>query len=208
MFFTGAFDPEVIEEVPLTKEQLIKKETTITIKTQPVKKYITFTMDQINPARINKRLKLLTKYEIIEDDALELIKAKEKERLYQEAQLKLENFAKNNKEESLSKDGKNVFAPGKMNVAVVKPDSLPMQKFIQIPTLNLNKYQQLIKQSKQIKVNLSICKDSDSRTLVFLGPFSNNATRDTMLQSVPKNLTKDLIRLNLTKKEFNEKCSF
>ena len=79
-YFLGFFD----EEKPMPKEE-VKKEVT-----KPAKPKVQFNDKDINVDRLNQKLNMLTKYEILEDAQKEKQKALEKERLHQEAQQKLE----------------------------------------------------------------------------------------------------------------------
>ncbi|MCK5111573.1 MAG: hypothetical protein KAQ94_08635 [Arcobacteraceae bacterium] len=199
LYFTGAFEAEVIEEpkdINITKVETTKA---VTIKSIPRKKYITFNMSQIDEKRLNKKLSLLTKYEILEEDAIEKLKLKEKERLEKEQQAKLENFAKNNKEEPLFK---------KTNNNISNNQQVKLDPFIQIPTLKLSQFKSFIKRAKLIKANLSICKDKNGRTQVFIGPFLDNNSRKEILTTLSKKKIKDTKDLNLSKEEFEQRCSF
>ncbi len=88
LYLTGFFDPE--ETKPEQKEQTPKQEIT------QKKKKPSIDEKDINVDRLNKKLNMLTKYEILEDEKKELNKSLEKERLYQEAkeQLAMERQAK------------------------------------------------------------------------------------------------------------------
>lgn len=102
LFFTGFFDPEVKKDLKVsknTKEAVIKKE---------VEKY-KFTAEDVNIKRLNRKLTLLTKYEIIENDDKELLKSKEKS--YQEKLKKEKNLLiqENNKKEQVAKETKEKF---------------------------------------------------------------------------------------------------
>lgn len=79
-YFLGFFD----EEKPMPKEE-VKKDVT-----KPAKPKVQFNDKDINVDRLNQKLNMLTKYEILEDAQKEKQKALEKERLHQEAQQKLE----------------------------------------------------------------------------------------------------------------------
>jgi hypothetical protein len=78
LYFVGFFDPEPVKEV--------KKEE---IKEIPKDEY-KFNPTDIDANRLNKKLNLLTKYEIVENSDIEEQKAKEKENLYLEAKKQLE----------------------------------------------------------------------------------------------------------------------
>jgi hypothetical protein len=79
-YFLGFFD----EEKPMPKEE-VKKEVA-----KPAKPKVQFNDKDINVDRLNQKLNMLTKYEILEDAQKEKQKVLEKERLHQEAQQKLE----------------------------------------------------------------------------------------------------------------------
>lgn len=79
-YFLGVFDPEEVEQ-----KQEVKVE-----EVQPKKPEVDFNDKDINVDRLNQKLNMLTKYEIIEDAKKEEQKALEKEKLHQEAQRKLE----------------------------------------------------------------------------------------------------------------------
>ncbi len=77
LYFVGFFDPEPIKEV---KTEVVK----------PPKDEYQFKQTDIDANRLNKKLNLLTKYEIVENSATEEKKAIEKENLYLEAKKQLE----------------------------------------------------------------------------------------------------------------------
>lgn len=80
-YFLGFFDPEEVkmEEAPKKVEMKEQKKTDFNFKDK-----------DINVDRLNKKLNMLTKYEIIEDAKKEELKAVQKEKLHEEAQRKLE----------------------------------------------------------------------------------------------------------------------
>ncbi len=222
LYFTEAFDPEVIEppkDEKTTKEDVIKKNKEITIKSKPIKKHINFNVSQINAKRLNKKLSLLTKYEILEEDAIEKLKNAEKEKLYQEQQTRLEAFAKNNKEEPIFKkvksdskinhtnkynDNPNIQADDKIKIK----QQIVLDYFIQIPTLKIKKFKKFIKKAKTINARLSICKNTNGRTVVFLGPFLSKKSRDNITNELSKKLMKSTKKLDLSKEDFEKMCSF
>ncbi len=77
LYFIGFFDPEPVKEV---KTEVVK----------PQKEEYQFKQTDIDTNRLNKKLNLLTKYEIVENSDIEEKKAKEKEKLYLEAKKQLE----------------------------------------------------------------------------------------------------------------------
>lgn len=78
-YFLGVFDEEEVKVEEKPKVETVEK-----------KSNFNFNNKDINVDRLNKKLNMLTKYEIIEDQKKEELKALEKERLHQEAQQKLE----------------------------------------------------------------------------------------------------------------------
>jgi hypothetical protein len=200
LYFMGAFEPEVIEK-PKDKNITIEKEKIVPIDSKPIKKHINFTMSQIDVERLNKKLYLLTKYEILEEDAIERLKAIEKEKLYKEKQKKLELFAKNNKEEPLFQK-KATYDNEDTNETIV------LNSFVQIPTLKLKKFKRFIKHSKKVAANLSICKDKNGRTQIFVGPFVDKKSRQRALDLLNKQLLNEVKQLDLSNKDFEQMCSF
>ena len=221
LYFTGAFEPEAIEKPKDINTTKIQTEE-VTIKSIPIKKYITFNLSQINTKRLNKKLSLLTKYEILEEDAIEKLKAQEKERFYQEQQKKLEQFAKNNKEEPLfqkTKDGQQIVHKNYFNKDGINSDTnstintntqkdIVFNNFIQIPTLKLQKFTKFIKAAKKVSANLSICKDTNGRTQIFIGPFVSENSRDKIIKTLKKSLSKNVKKLDLSKDDFHKMCKF
>jgi len=84
LYFVGFFDPEPVKEVKVEDTKQVQKDE------------YKFNSNDIDANRLNKKLNLLTKYEIVENSDIEEQKAKEKENLYLEAkrQLELERQAK------------------------------------------------------------------------------------------------------------------
>ncbi len=222
LFFMGTFDPPKIPkpiDINTTKSQ---EDNTVHINSKPRKKYITFTINKINVKRLNRKLTLLTKYEILEEDAIEKLKAIEKEKQYKQKQKRLELFAKMNKEESLFKKVKTIAdinyqnkyktnainTKDKNKTSIATATKIVLNSFIQIPPLKIKEFQSFIKKSKKFNANLSICKNENNRTLIFIGPFLDNKTRDTIIKTLDKKLSKVIKKINLSQDEFDKKCRF
>lgn len=103
LYFIGFFDPEEIEEPLNNKKTLTEKKIE-----KEAKKY-KFNLDDINTKRLNRKLTLLTKYEIIENDDKELLKSKEKS--YQEKLKKEKNELESEKNSEIkhAKEEKEMF---------------------------------------------------------------------------------------------------
>lgn len=84
LYLIGVFDSKPVEKAPKEQETKVKKEE------------YQFKPNDIDANRLNKKLNLLTKYEIVENANTEAKKAQEKENLYLEAkkQLEMERLAK------------------------------------------------------------------------------------------------------------------
>ena len=84
LYLIGVFDPKPVAKQPKAQEVKVQKEE------------YQFTPNDIDANRLNKKLNLLTKYEIVENSTTEEQKAQEKENLYLEAkkQLEMERLAK------------------------------------------------------------------------------------------------------------------
>jgi len=226
LYFTGSFEPDVIEKPKDINTTLINKNSIVKIKSKPIKKYIDFKISQINIKRLNKRLSLLTKYEIIEDDIVEKQKAIEKERLYKEKQKKFTLFSKQNKEEPLFKkipnNKLNIIHTNQYTIDGVENNQSQAQidknssinskilvkSFIQISTLKISKFTKFIKESKKNKANLSICKDENGRTQIYIGPFINTKIRDFIITKLSNKLRSSIKKLNLSNYDFEKRCKF
>ncbi len=101
MYMMGMFDPEPIKEPKdINTTEKIKNNIEV-IKYKPSKK-IDFKMSDINVERLNSKLELLTKYQILTQEELEAQAQEEKQRIIQlKKEQELIEFAKQNKEEPL-----------------------------------------------------------------------------------------------------------
>jgi hypothetical protein len=224
LYFTEAFKPDIIKKPKDINITIVKKNSIVKIKSKPIKKYINFKISQINIKRLNKKLSLLTKYEIIEDDIIEQQKAIEKERLYKEQQKKFILFSKQNKEEPLFKKvhnnkidiiHKNQYTIEGIEKNQIKIDknnitnsNIIIKKFIQISTLKITKFSKLIKESKKNKASLSICKDENGKKQIYIGPFISDKKRDFIIKKVNYKLRSTIKKLDLSDIDFKKRCRF
>ena len=218
-YFMGVFDPEpvVVKDINKTKKP---KNNIIVVDIK--NKQIDFKISMINKNRLNRRLKVLTKYDIIEDDALARFKQKEKERLYKLKMARLEEFASHNKEESLFKNNitnktkskhKNRFTTNESNKSndIIYEHILENQKltFIQIPSLKYKKYKDIIKREKTKSIQISICKNKEDKVDVYIGPIYIKTIVNNIFNAVNKtSKSNDAKIIILTKKEFDKRCDF
>ncbi|MEA3498787.1 MAG: hypothetical protein U9R16_07005 [Campylobacterota bacterium] len=102
MYFTGMFDPEPIKQIDTNATKIVKDKDNIDVIKYTKKKKTNFSTSKINKDRLNTRLALLTKYEILSEDEIEAQNIAQKERLYYiEREKELIAFAKLNKEERI-----------------------------------------------------------------------------------------------------------
>jgi chemotaxis protein CheY-P-specific phosphatase CheC len=216
-YFMGVFDPPPPppkQEVNATKEA---KKSMIIIDVK--NKQIDYKNSMINEKRLNKRLALLTKYEILEEDVLAKFKQEEKERLHKLRMERLEDFAKNNKEESLFQKGMNKtasktdrFANEDMNTSAMKK----MQEneklaFIEVTPLQYKKYNKIITREKSKSTSVSICKNDFGKISVYIGPMYVNFEVNNIIKTIKKkdkNSQKHIKLISLTQKEFDKMCDF
>jgi hypothetical protein len=219
LYFTCFFDPE-------EKPKKVKKDqnqTTVQakpeIKTVQRKKHVNFDISMINVKRINRKLKILTKYEIVESPEIEAEKKlereiAEKERKLKEKQKLLQEFADMNKEEVLKdRNETNITIADQKNQStafdeITKKEKV--QKYAQIATLKYKLYKSFLDKIKDVDARISICKDSKGRTQIFIGPFKNEKNRKAVIKEINanKNAIDDAFSVELTPKEYNLKCDF
>jgi len=209
LFFSGFFDAPVI-----VKDKNITKPSPQDIVLANLKnKQIVYTQDMINIKKLNKRLSILTKYEILEEDILDQYKKDEKERLYQLKMKSLEEFAIKNKEEKLFKNdltklskNENRFTSDTNKSAKLKYDKEnEVVSLIQIDALIYNKYSKIINKEKTKSTSISMCKNKNDKAMVYIGPLYINTLINNIVLKVGKNDAK-LIRIK--RKEFNKMCDF
>ncbi|HIP13500.1 MAG TPA: hypothetical protein EYG73_12395 [Arcobacter sp.] len=220
LFFMGTFDPPPVVIKDVNKTVVPKQDILILdIKN----KEIDFKIKMINSKRLNRRLAILTKYQILEEDVLEKYRKEEKERLYKLKMQRLEEFAANNKEESIFKKDinakqssnkldrfenaqKDTNNPG--NQSIIDSEKLT---FIQISPLKYKTYKDIINKEKTKNVQISICKNSKGKIDVYIGPIYLNLIVNNIIKKVSKVSSKsknDAKILIITRKEFNERCDF
>jgi chemotaxis protein CheY-P-specific phosphatase CheC len=233
MLYMGVFDKE---EIPVEKVKLdtnINKPSEESLVIADIKnKQIDFKLSMIDENRINKKLQFLTKYEILEEDVLAKFKKAEEERLYKLKMAKLEEFALNNKEESLykSNDGnmtgnnindeqrKNRFDDENLtasNLPTTEQNDKMMQDellmLVKVDPKEYKKYKEVITKNKQDSTQISICKDQKGVVNVYVGPIYLKTVINNILneaKKVDKNSKKDMGLVSIKRGEFNKMCDF
>jgi hypothetical protein len=218
-YFMGVFDPPPPppkKEVNATKEA---KKSMIIIDVK--NKEIDYKDSMINEKRLNKKLALLTKYEILEEDVLAKFQQAEQERLHKLRMERLEEFAKNNKEESLfqkdinnSKNASKMdrFASGDMNNSKFRQaQENEKLTYIEVTPLKYKKYKSIISREKSKSTSISICKNDKGKISVYIGPMYANFEVNNIIKNIKKKDKKseNYVKLiSLTKKEFDTMCDF
>jgi len=210
MYFTGMFEPVKTKHTDNNKTKLSKKDT---ILANIKNKQITYNSNMIDVKKLNKRLSLLTKYEILEDDILAKYKLEEKERLYKLKMKQLEEFAFKNQEESIYKKDilktikqKNRFLDINNSSSKVANDKFNNEKliFIQIDASKYKKYKNFINKEKTKQTQISMCMDN-YKTKVYIGPLYINILVNNLMNGIEK---QDAKIINITKQEFDKRCDF
>jgi flagellar basal body-associated protein FliL len=220
IYFLGLFDePQIIDENNIskpTKEELIIADIR--------NKQIDFVPSMIDEKKLNKRLSLLTKYEILEEDIVTKFQKDEKERLYQLKMKRLEAFAKNNKEESLFASTINKEESTKtlqdINNSKVMEELDSKQKeaflnekltFIKIDPIEYKNFKDIIAKEKTRSTSISMCKDTNGKINIYIGPMYLTLEINNIMKTIRKNYPekKSSVVLNeMLRKDFNTICNF
>jgi len=222
LYFMGVFDqPEIVEDQNTTKPKVSKEELIIS---ELNNKYIDFNMDMISDKRLNKKLALLTKYEILEEDIVKIYQAREKERLHQLKISKLEEFAQKNKEESLfkatiTKDNniskQSRFSDSDSNIKQTNNQENDQflnetLTFIKVDPIEYKNFKTIITEEKTKTTSISMCKDENGKVNIFVGPMYINLETNNIIKAVKKKYkgTTSIGLIQMTRKEFNTICNF
>lgn len=79
-------------------------------------------------------------------------------------------------------------------------------KYIQVVTLKYEMYKTFLDKVKEVDARISVCKDSQNRTQVFIGPFNDDKNRKAIIKQINSSLVKDSFGVEFTKDEFEKKC--
>jgi hypothetical protein len=169
-------------------------------------KDIIYSSNLIDIKKLNRRLALLTKYEILEIDVLE------KEKLYKMKMQKLEEFANQNKEEKVLKKDllhsdkkENKFKDNNSTIDYINTNKHQKLTFIRLKPLKYTKYKDLISQEITKNTNVSMCRDKNDKVYIYIGPIYI----DTVVNNIMKTMKKqDAKLISITNKQFDEKCNF
>jgi len=192
-YFMGVFEPPPPPPKKIHKNPRKNKLLKVELKD----KKIDFKLNMINVHRLNKRLSLLTKYEILDNDILEKFKQEERTRLQKLKIKQLEAFAKANKEESLKNLKKENFSIENRFI------------YIQIEPLKYKKYKKIINSKLPPNSNISICLDKNKKAQIYVGPLVDKEKANILVKDIKEiDHKKDTKLISLTKDEFNKLCDF
>ena len=227
MNFMGMFDPVPIIKKDNNSTKIIKNKDNIDIVKYQNKNHIKFSPSKINIKRLNARLEELTKYEVLTAKDIEEQKNRQKERLANlEKEAMLIKFSKLNKEEQiipkivkkekLNSDTNITIKNETVQEKIIQEETVKSEiveenklKFILVHSLKYKLFKKMILKTNTKNARISICKDIDGRTAVYIGPFENEKSQTqmiTLIQEKQPNLKIDLS--NITQEEFNSRCNF
>ncbi len=81
-------------------------------------------------------------------------------------------------------------------------------RFVLVQSLKYRLYNQLISQVTTKNARISICNDENGRTVVYIGPFSNEQDQNRMVSLIQDQNITDAAAANITSEEFDARCSF
>jgi hypothetical protein len=237
MYISGVFDPEPIEKPKDINSTVVEKNNVDVIQYKPLKK-VDFKMSDIDTQRVNNKLDLLTKYQVLTQEELETQALEEKQRIIQlkKEQLLIE-FAKQNKEEPLvieqkkestnttvtenkteEKTDTNMDTPNVVETKTEQPvedttthvvEPNDKLKFVLANSLKYKLFKELVLQTNSTQARISICNDDNGKTQIFIGPFENEELQIQMNTLIREsNTNTQTIIENITQEEFDTKCNF
>ncbi len=204
MYFMGFFEPEPIEKPMLKKEKKTKK--------------ILFDEKRINKSKLNKKLKHLTKTELMSKDELEknerkLRKEEEKEKEKLKAQyedikqkkelLKKEKISIEKKRQELLK----LQEETKRSIKT-KETSNSFMSFINIATIKGELYKSYLDKILAIDNNVLLCRDLKNRIVIYTGPYDSEKQRNEIFNKFLKKDFKESYLVDFTKEEYEKMCKY
>lgn len=227
LYFTGAFDP-----VPIKKPK--ESNTTKSTQNKPniiqykTLKKVDFKMSDINIKRLNNKLELLTKYQVLTQKELEAQAQEEKKRIIRlKKEQALIKFAKQNKEEPIvipkTSTPKKIITQkihAKNNLPsktiqkareVTKPlMTTPSKlKFVVANSLRYTLFKKLVIKTNSKRARISICNSDTGKTQILIGPFESEQLQIKMNTLIKESdSTVNTLLSNITQEKFNTKCNF
>lgn len=81
-------------------------------------------------------------------------------------------------------------------------------KFVLVESLKYKLYNQLISRITTQNARISICKNEEGRTTVYIGPFDDKDKQNTMMRLITEQNISGAKAADITAKEFDTRCSF
>ena len=235
MYFMGTFDPEPIKVVDKNSTAKTKSKDGIDVVKYHPKNNIHFNVSKINKRRLNARLEILTKYDILNAQEIEKQKLEEKERLYNlEKEKLLMEFASKNKEEPLfskkedakvtkiipktkftqdnlgGEDSEYQVSQSTIKKPIAKSNiQNSKMKFLVLDSLKYKLFKNTIAKAHTQNARISICQNKQGRTTIYLGPFSNTSDIETITKLIEQSDTILTISpIDISQEEFDKRCNF
>jgi len=227
LYFVGAFDSAPIKKPKESNTTKNDQNKSNIIQYKTLKK-VDFKMSDINVTRVNNKLELLTKYQVLTQKELEAQAQEEKKRIIKlKKEQALMKFAKQNKEEPLvisktstpkkiaphKMDGKNKLPP--KVVENIKKATKPIMttnsklKFVVANSLRYTLFKKLVLKTNSKQARISICNSDTGKTQILIGPFENKQLQTKMNTLIKESdATVDTLLSNITQENFNIKCNF
>lgn len=226
LYLFGVFDPEPPK--PVQTQQMVMDNN----QTKKPEKYI-FDPKDINIDRLNGKLRILTKYEILgtaeEERQKELEKnsklstqqinellekekqakkeeklKKEQEELAKQKALEEEKLKKEQEELAKQKALEEEKQNKEQNKLAKDENPYDLLKFIQV-SINEEALLNMKQDLENVNVTISNCKDG-SRSFLLIGPFKSNKDLNTIFRPIYSNITQSATKKDLARLEFNRVC--
>jgi hypothetical protein len=208
LYLFGVFDPEEPPKPVMTPEMMDMNQT------KEPEKYI-FDAKDINIDRLNGKLRILTKYEIIGTEEEERQKELEKNSKLSTAQI---NELINAEQVEIEKKKKADEEAKKAEIERKKQEALKKEqeekakterpydllKFIQV-LANDSLLSSINTEMEKFKVKTSKCSDN-SQEFFLIGPFNSNKELNQAFRTIYNNVTQSATKKDLARLEFNRIC--
>lgn len=227
LYLFGVFDPEPPKPKPSEQAAMDMN------KTKEPEKYI-FNPKDMNIDRLNGKLRILTKYEIIgtaeeerqkeleknsklsTEQINELLEAERKAKEEEARKKKEEELAKQKalEEEKKKKEEEEELARQKaleeekkrkeQEELAKQQNPYDLLKFIQV-SINEEALLSMKEDLEKEKVTISKCEDG-TRTFLLIGPFNSNKDLNSIFRPIYSNITQSATKKDLARLEFNRIC--
>lgn len=136
-----------------------------------------------------------------------------------QSQKTITNINKTTKEQSVTHTQKIMHPEKQKNNQATKNAAQEAKKspsnkgsktnYIQVVTLKYQLYKTFLDKVKVVDARISVCKDDQNRTQVFIGPFSDTKKRQEVLKQINSSgVVNDAFGVEFTQDEYNKRCNF